>query len=304
MDSLGLSETGTLAASAAKPLQDIASATLGGRLPDTVLELSSQLQTTLELDVQIELFSQEAWKQLQIDGMRYLPPNSDRAIDIGDAAQHRANYDLTLERQSLGTITLQRASAFSGTEIETIENLLCALIYPLRNALTYRRAVEMASRDPLTGTGNRRAMDMALTREVDLARRQGSPLSLLVIDIDHFKRFNDKHGHAFGDDVLVSVAQSIGNTIRRSDLLYRFGGEEFVVLTSHTDEEGANLLAERIRENIAAIRSVRGRSIDVSASVGVARLKQDEDDQALFERADAALYKAKKTGRNRTVRAD
>lgn len=304
MDSLGLTESANVAVNATNQLHDSVNPPAGGRLPNSVLDLSNQLQTTLELDVQLELFGKEAVSQAQIDGLRFLPPHSDRPIGFGESAPHRATYDLTLEKQALGSITLFRSSAFRANDIETIENLLCALIYPLRNALTYLRAVEMASRDPLTGASNRRAMDQALSREVDLARRQGTPLSLLIVDIDHFKLFNDSHGHAFGDDVLVAVAQSIANTIRRSDLLYRFGGEEFVILTSHTDGEGANLLAERIRENIAAIRSVRSRSIEVTASVGIARLKQNEDEQGLFERADAALYQAKQSGRNRSVRAD
>jgi len=303
MDSFGLSESGNLATAGVIQPHDGVTTAEGGRLPNRVLELSAQLQTTLEIDLQIALFGKEVGRQVAIDGLRYLPPGADRPIDYGSAAEHRATYDLTLAQQNLGAITLFRDTAFRGKEIETLENLLCALIYPLRNALTYLRAVEMASRDPLTGISNRRAMDQALGREVDLARRQGTPLSLMVVDIDLFKRFNDQFGHDFGDDVLVAVAQTIANTIRRSDLLFRYGGEEFVVLTSHTDEEGANLLAERIRENIASIRSVRGRSIELTASLGVARLASSDDEQGLFKRADAALYEAKQKGRNRSVLA-
>jgi diguanylate cyclase (GGDEF)-like protein len=302
MDSFGVSESGNHAVAGVIQPNDGATAG-GGRLSTRVLELSGQLQTTLEIDVQIELFGKEVERQVAIEGLRYLPPGADRPIDYGNQAEHRATYDLTLGQQALGSITLFRDSAFRTKEIENLENLLCALIYPLRNALTYLRAVEMASRDPLTGVSNRRAMDQALGREVDLARRQGTPLSLMIVDIDLFKRFNDRYGHAFGDDVLVAVAQTIASTIRRSDLLFRFGGEEFVVITSHTDEAGANLLAERIRENIAAIRSVRGRPIEVTASLGVARLATSDDEHGLFQRADAALYEAKQKGRNRSVLA-
>jgi diguanylate cyclase (GGDEF)-like protein len=304
MESLGYGEQGNLAMTKGGRPNDSVITPFGGPLPDSVLELSSQLQTTLEIDLQIGIFAREAQRQCGIDGLRYLPPNSDRPIDVGEAAPHRATYDLMLEQQSLGSITLFRATAYDAHELEGLENLLCAIIYPLRNALTYLRAVEMASRDPLTGIGNRRAMDQALIREFDLARRQATPLSLLIIDIDHFKRFNDQFGHTFGDDILVAVAQTIASTIRRSDLLYRFGGEEFVVLTSHTGVQGAQLLAERIRENIAAIRSVRGQRTRVTASVGIAALTEGDDEIALFKRADAALYEAKQTGRNRSILAD
>ena len=124
---------------------------------------------------------------------------------------------------------------------------------------------------------------------------------MLVIDIDHFKAFNDDHGHAFGDDVLVAVSQTIANTVRRCDLLFRFGGEEFVVLASHTHQDGAMLLAERIRENVAAMGTVRGRETQITVSVGVAERHATEDGEAFFDRADQALYEAKKRGRNRSV---
>lgn len=300
MDSLGLSDTGNLAVAHPDHRHDSVIAPAAGRLPSSVLELSSLLQTTLEIEVQIELFSNELQRAVTIDGLRFLPPNSDRQIDVGTEATHRVNYELTLENQSLGSMTVFRAQAFTPTEIGALENLLCALIYPLRNGLAYLRAVEMASRDPLTGMSNRRALDQALSREMDLASRQGTPLSLLMIDIDHFKHFNDNFGHAFGDDVLVAIAQTIANTIRRSDLLFRFGGEEFVVLASHTNADGAMLLAERIRENVAALRSVRGHETAVTVSLGIARLQQHEDETGLFQRADQALYSAKQHGRNRS----
>jgi diguanylate cyclase (GGDEF)-like protein len=304
MASLGYSEPDNLAPATASPLHDRVSAADAGRLPTSVLELATRLQTTLETDVQIELFAREMQRQVAIEGLRFRLPESDRAILAGQEAEHRASYDLTLESRSLGTISLFRQTAFTNAEIEQIENLLCALIYPLRNALTYRRAVELASRDPLTGIGNRRVFEQSLIREMDIARRQSTPLALLMVDIDHFKRFNDRFGHAFGDDILVAVAQTIGSTIRRSDLLFRFGGEEFVVLASHTDGAGAHLLAERIRESIAAIRNVRGRSVDVTVSLGIANLKSAEDQTSLFERADRALYRAKQDGRNQTCVAE
>jgi diguanylate cyclase (GGDEF)-like protein len=286
------------------PLQDRVSDPVAGQLPATVLELAARLQTSLELDVQIELFASEVQRQIGIAGLQFDVPGNDRTIRFGVDASHRATYDLALEGQSLGTIDLYRDAPYAPDEIEQIENLLCALIYPLRNAVIYLRAVELASRDPLTGVSNRRALDHALPREIDIARRQSTPLALLVIDIDHFKRFNDCFGHTFGDDILLAVAQTIARTIRRSDLLYRFGGEEFVVLASHTDCNGARLLAERVREAIAAISTVRGRSIEVSASLGLASLSSNEGQDSLFKRADQALYRAKQGGRNQTCVAD
>lgn len=268
-----------------------------------VLELSSILQTTLEIEAQIHLLGKEIQRDLAIEGLRYTLPDGSQQVRYGIEASHRATYDMMLEERSLGSIQVYRELPFVAQEIRALENLLCALVYPLRNALAYKQAVELASRDPLTGVYNRMALDSALTREVDLAERQDLPLALLVIDIDHFKTFNDRYGHSFGDDVLVAVAQTIANTIRRSDLLFRYGGEEFIVLASHTGENGAMLLAERIRENIAALSSVRGRDMRVTVSIGAARLIPGEQPQGLFGRADQALYSAKQAGRNRSLLA-
>jgi diguanylate cyclase (GGDEF)-like protein len=266
-----------------------------------VLELSGILQTTLDITLQLDLFSREIQRYLSIDGLIYTLPNSEQTVEHGREASHRATYELKLEETSLGTVRIHREVPFVEKEIRSLENLLCALVYPLRNALTYKQAVELASRDPLTGVHNRMALDSALDREVDLAQRQEMPLSALVIDIDHFKRFNDDFGHTFGDDVLVAVAQTIASTVRRSDLLFRYGGEEFVVLASHTGQDGAMLLAERIRENIEALQTVRGRSAQTSVSIGVACLQTGEDTKHFFERADQALYSAKHNGRNRSM---
>ncbi|MGB5495775.1 MAG: GGDEF domain-containing protein [Sedimenticolaceae bacterium] len=265
-----------------------------------VLELSSILQTTLDIETQINLFGKEIQRYLAIDRLVYTLPESDNTVVYGREASHRANYDLKLEQAALGNVLVCRELPFAEKEIQSLENLLCALVYPLRNALSYKKAVELASRDPLTGVHNRMALENALLREVDLAQRQDLPLTMLIIDIDHFKAFNDQYGHAFGDDVLIAVSQIIANTIRRSDLLYRFGGEEFVVLASHTGEEGGMLLADRIRENVAALQTVRGRAIQISVSLGVARLRDEDNPQALFNRADQAMYRAKKNGRNRS----
>ena len=295
------SNTGNLALVNPLQAQGTVVPTAPENLGPRVLELSGILQTTLDIAVQIDLFGKEIQRYLSIDGLIYSVPDSEQTIVYGREASHRATYDLRLAENSLGSIRVCREMPFADKEIHSLENLLCALVYPLRNALSYKNAVELASRDPLTGIHNRMAMNSALQREVDLAHRQGLPTSLLVIDIDHFKTCNDTHGHAFGDDVLVAVSQTIASTVRRSDLFFRYGGEEFVVLASHTAEEGAMLLAERIRENVAAMQTVRGRSTRITVSTGVACLRDGEGPDGFFERADKALYRAKQGGRNRST---
>jgi diguanylate cyclase (GGDEF)-like protein len=269
------------------------------RFGTEVLELTSTLQTTLEVDKLVELFAREVRRHIELDGLAYDDSDGHARIRIGEQALHRASYDIVVDGDALGELRVFRVHPFTAHELTQFENFLCALVYPLRNALTYRLAVERALRDPLTGALNRAALEEALQREVEVARRQGTPLAALVIDVDHFKAVNDTHGHRFGDDVLRAVAHAVSDTIRRSDAFYRYGGEEFVVIASHTQPLGARQLAERIRSGVAAISMVGGQPMQVSVSVGVAGLRPGESGDALFRRADQALYRAKQNGRNR-----
>lgn len=174
-----------------------------------VLELSSILQTTLKTHLLIELFSRKVSKYIKLDGVRFRYADSEETIETGVLSQHRATYDLRLESRMLGTLCFYRGRTLNKKDISLLENLLCALVYPLRNALDYNHALEMASHDALTGAQNRHAMDSALQREINLAKREGTPLSMLVLDADHFKRFNDTYGHAYGDAVLKTITETI-----------------------------------------------------------------------------------------------
>jgi diguanylate cyclase (GGDEF)-like protein len=274
------------------------------RTTTEALELTSTLQTTLEIDKLIELFAREVRRHIEVDGVAYDDQDGHAHIRIGEQALHRASYEIVVDGEPLGELRVHRVHPFTADELTRFENLLCALVYPLRNALSYQLAVERALRDPLTGALNRAALEEALQREVEVARRQGTPLGVLFVDIDHFKQVNDTYGHGFGDDVLRAVAHAVSDTIRRSDALYRYGGEEFVVIASHTQPIGGQQLGERIRSNVAAIGTVGGRELQVTVSVGVAGLRAGETGDALLRRADAALYRAKESGRNRVESGD
>jgi len=152
---------------------------------------------------------------------------------------------------------------------------------------------EQALTCPLTGLPNRRALEMALEREAARVERGEKPFALILLDLDDFKRVNDERGHQEGDGLLRRVAQYLKTHVRQGDLVGRWGGEEFVVLLPATDLLGAERLAERLREGIAAL--------GVTASFGVALYQGDL--QGLFLRADQALYQAKALGKNRVARA-
>jgi diguanylate cyclase (GGDEF)-like protein len=156
-----------------------------------------------------------------------------------------------------------------------------------------------AATDALTGLPNRRSLDRALAAQLALAQREKRPLSLLMLDLDHFKAVNDTHGHGVGDAVLRAFAQRVQAQLRPSDVCARYGGEEFVVLLSGTKELLAVETAERLRRAVADGPLVPGVAITVS--VGLATWRDGEDAAALLARADAALYAAKRAGRNRVM---
>lgn len=166
-------------------------------------------------------------------------------------------------------------------------------------------SIEMAITDALTGLYNRRYMENHLAALIDQAASRGKPLALLVLDIDHFKSVNDTHGHDAGDDVLREFALRMRKSIRGLDLACRYGGEEFVIVMPETEMSVATAVAERLRRRIASepflIQQGSG-SIDVTISIGIATLDASSDNGAkILKRADQALYRAKRDGRNRVV---
>jgi two-component system, cell cycle response regulator len=165
-------------------------------------------------------------------------------------------------------------------------------------------SIEMAITDALTGLYNRRYMETHVGTLVDQAVARGKPLSVLILDIDYFKSINDTHGHDAGDDVLQDFAIRIRKSIRGIDLACRYGGEEFVVVMPETDMAVATMVAERLRRRIASepFPIQKGtRMIEVTISIGIAALGSGDDAAAVIKRADQALYRAKRDGRNRVV---
>ena len=163
---------------------------------------------------------------------------------------------------------------------------------------------EEATKDFLTGLYNRRAFEEMARGEMARWQRGRDPLSLLIIDADHFKRVNDTHGHGTGDEVLRALAHGVRDQVRDLDIVARLGGEEFVVLLPSTDVVGARSAAERIREAIERLRvpTAEGVQVRFTVSVGVAEASREAASiELLLQRADAALYEAKRRGRNRSV---
>jgi diguanylate cyclase (GGDEF)-like protein len=267
-------------------------------------DISSALQTTLEFSKLIPNFSKKIESMIPHSAFVYTNAEFGLEIKRGVFTRHSCSYALKVEEQQLGELKLMRNHRFDNTELELLETLLCCLIYPLKNATLYQQAIKMAYTDPLTQTNNRASFNDSVKREMSLAVRHTKSLSLIFLDIDHFKAINDYHGHECGDITLSSVAKWIKESLRDSDAVFRFGGEEFVVLLSETDLAGAELVAERIRNTIESHTLVHDMEpINITASLGVSALCGNDTVDTFVKRADDAMYKAKKNGRNQVVLA-
>jgi diguanylate cyclase (GGDEF)-like protein len=268
------------------------------------LRLANMLHSTLDLNEVLRLFAAALERELAITGAAYRHETLGLSVEFATAARHRCAYQLDHEQTALGELEVSRAQRFNKKELVLLELMLGSLVPALRNALQYLGAMRSATRDALTGAGNRIALEIAADREIAMARRSGQPSAILVIDIDHFKGINDKYGHSAGDRVLVEVAGQLRHSCRETDSIFRFGGEEFVVLLSQTEENSAEVIAERIRSAIAAMHTLyQQQALRITASIGIACLNRGEALHAWFDRADRALYLAKQAGRNRVVRA-
>lgn len=181
-------------------------------------------------------------------------------------------------------------------------SLICSLfayMFAWRTTQQRRRLQELANIDPLTGIGNRRT----LMREMDIAlagyMRHGTQCGLLLLDIDHFKSINDSHGHAEGDRVLIELANLVWQSSRRTDRLFRLGGEEFVLLLPNIDQRGLIKAGENIVLTVAA--NLRSHGKQVTVSIGGSLLEKDDDSISWMHRADLCLYQAKDAGRNTCI---
>lgn len=203
---------------------------------------------------------------------------------------------LTCKAQEVSQLKEERLFSI----IDTIRNIILLVIILLIGVvyLLVRKSLEKdVFVDKLTLLYNRHFFDTELKRKVWLSRKEGIPVSLIVIDIDFFKKINDTFGHIKGDEVLHRVARIIKDQIRENDIAFRFGGEEFIVLLTGTSKEEAKNVAERIRKAVEATDFGIGRRVTVSC--GVAEYSPGETFEQFIERADKALYKAKNAGRNR-----
>jgi len=268
-------------------------------LSDTLTFVQS-LQSSLELEVILPILLDRI--RLVVPGCRLLYTNQELDINLkvgGPLLKNQCFYQLKTEQQNLGEIRVSNSAQLLEPDLRAIEDSLSHLLYPLRNAMLYLEAIRSARLDALTGVGNRFAFSRAYEREHALAVRHKNDLSLLILDIDHFKKINDCFGHLAGDQVLKEVASALQDAMRQTDMIFRYGGEEFTAILTKTDGDGARVIAERIRRRVEALTILQaGERIRVTISIGIGSLNDANNDRQMFEIADNNLYLAKRNGRN------
>ena len=293
------------------PNQNTAVRSEGGKSPNRqpavsairLLSLAQELQQDLDVEAVLQRFSRQLALDVPHSSIAFSSEEGDAQVVMGIEKSHRLEYEIVLNGERLGMLTLTHRRPLPENATLWLETFMAYLGYPLRNALLYQRAQDSAIRDSLTGVRNRRTLDESLRREMSLARRQGTDLSLMLVDVDHFKEINDSFGHDAGDRVLKAVADAIQQTVRDSDLVFRYGGDEFVVVMPGSDARGAEEVAHRLRQAVKDLTVGKGNArVMIQLSLGVAQAEKSDCDDSFFDRADAALYRAKRAGRNQVAR--
>lgn len=228
-----------------------------------------------------------------------------RGVDAGvDESVESLAIPMVVGAQVIGVLELTgpQTSSLSTDTVEVLETMAVHAAIALEAARLHEHTTQLAMTDALTGLPNRRRLDLDLSTECVGSSRYSRPLAFLMIDVDHFKHYNDTFGHQAGDDALREVAHVVSDRLRATDTAYRYGGEEFAILLRETTIEQASHLAERIRQSVEHHFAAPGRLREITVSIGIASLPGHGPSAKLVtEAADAALYQAKEEGRNRVV---
>ena len=271
------------------------------RLREANARFGEALAATHDVDQLLQVIVQTAVEATGATGAR-LSVEGGAVVHSGDTlvAAERLELPLAVGNEPLGSLLLVGAS-FDDDQKLTATSLASHAAIALDNARLHRIVERQALVDGLTGVANRRRCSEALSMEVARAERHGTPLALVLADLDDFKVVNDEHGHAAGDLVLREFADVLRTTLRESDLAGRWGGEEFLLLLPGTDAAGAAHLADRVRIAFTErpMLAPDGATLAVTCSFGVAQHRPGEDEEELFAAADRALYRAKRLGKNR-----
>ncbi|WP_206483944.1 GGDEF domain-containing protein [Thalassotalea sp. G2M2-11] len=255
------------------------------------LALMEQLQTSLDVNVLLNIFAMEVAKYVEFSGLYFKSVNISAAVRGSKSARKERRYELKINHQYIGTLTYALNSPISITNHKIIKKLHQLLVYPLNNAIKYQQAMQLAMQDALTGLSNRRYFDQQIKRAMHHANRQHTKVGIIVCDLNKFKEVNDCYGHSVGDQVLLKFARALETSVRDSDSIFRFGGDEFAILVEDASEDSLNIIEARINHAVGQCSLLS--KYGVGFSLGKTFMNRADNEQSFFERADQLLYKNK-----------
>ncbi len=263
-----------------------------------------KLQTSLDVEELLNMFKDSLHELTGVTQVTFNPAFTQHTTDNKISTSHIQQLKLFTREHYLGQLNIEFEEEPSEKALKINEEAAKLVAFPLQNALEYQQALLCSEQDTLTGIKNRNAMDSALEKACDASKRYNTDLSILMIDIDHFKKVNDTYGHLTGDKILQRLTAVLKQSCRLADEAFRFGGEEFLMLLQNTAQDGALEMAERIRKSIE-INDFGGvleeKDLPLTVSIGVAQRDLNDDIQQLIEKADQSLYFAKRHGRNQSI---
>ena len=263
-------------------------------------EFNNRLHEFLDFYQLFDTFINELRATIACDSIEYEDESTQTTLVNGSTGKHRCEYTLKYDGFSLGRIKITRDTKFSGNELDLIEVMLAGLSLPLRNALRYQQAIKLAQRDELTGLRNGSYYHDVVNLEIERARRYKKPFSLLMFDLDDFEKINDTYGRKAGDVVLLDVARRIEGRARGSDVVYRNGGDEFLVFLPNTEKAEAMIVAQRIKDAVLnSACKYDNDDIFFTLSAGVVTVTHGDTADKLIDRAGKAIFHAKILGKDR-----
>jgi diguanylate cyclase (GGDEF)-like protein len=256
-------------------------------------EITKEIAKFLDAEKVFVTFNEKINKYLDLEDCKFLKSDA----DLSGYKDYQV-LPLNIDKKNIGYLV---ALGIRERDTEKFNILAQQFMLGIKRAVLYHDVQEMATMDSLTHVFSRRYWFQRCSEEINRSKKFNYSLSCLMLDIDHFKDFNDRYGHLIGDALLIETSKTIKDNIRQIDLVGKYGGEEFCVVLTETDIEGAQFVAERIRKAMEE-KYVRAydEELKVTISIGISAFPKDAQDLSiLIDKADQALYRAKETGRNR-----
>ena len=266
------------------------------RRSEDKLAFLEKLNMTIELEPLLATYTAEVSRLIAVTGLEFESPNHKLQLKYSKASANKLTHQLIFNNTVLGNIIYLSTQPLNNHQRQLLANVEQQLLQSLHNVLRFEHTRKMSMRDYLTGLGNRNYFEEALRHMTATAEREDRSFTLLFIDLDNFKAVNDECGHLAGDQVLIEFSRLLRFAVRDNDHVFRFGGDEFAILLSHSDHLHPEFVAQRIVSATATSQLLL--ETNVTASIGYANWQQGDNSTVLTNRSDKALYHVKGAGKN------